>query len=91
MTQTGTYPGAATSVSDWVTIDGCSSTADTSSPNLDLDSSLTGAETTVTKYGSCKPGGYAELWTIVGGGHIPMITPEFTPDALGFLFMHARP
>jgi polyhydroxybutyrate depolymerase len=85
------YPGATTTVSDWVTLDGCSATADTSSPNLDLDSQLTGAETTVTKYGSCMPGGHAELWTIMGGGHIPNITPDFTPDAIQFLLTHARP
>jgi polyhydroxybutyrate depolymerase len=85
------YPGAATSVSDWVTLDGCSATADTSSPNLDLDTQLPDAETTVTKYGSCMPGGAAELWTIMGGGHIPNLTPDFTPDAVGFLLAHARP
>ena len=44
------YPGAATTISDWASLDGCSATADTSSPALDLERVLAGKETTVTKY-----------------------------------------
>jgi polyhydroxybutyrate depolymerase len=89
---TTSFPSAPTTVSDWVTFDDCSTTPDTSSPPLDLDSSLPGAETTVTKYGTgCKPGGHAELWTITGGMHIPNITPSFTTDAIQFLYDHPRP
>ncbi len=36
----GPYPGAATTVKDWATLDGCSLTPDTSSPPLDLDTEL---------------------------------------------------
>ena len=56
----GAYPSAKTTVMDWVTFDGCSTTADTSAPPLDLDSRLAGSETTVTRYATgCKPGGHA--------------------------------
>lgn len=85
------YPSAPTSVLDWVTFDGCSATPDTTAPPMDLDSSLPGDETTVTKYGSCKPGGHAELWTIVGGSHIPSISAAFTPSLIQFLYDHPRP
>ncbi len=86
------YPSAATSVSDWVKIDGCAATADTSSPNLDLDTSIAGAETTVTKYASgCKPGGHAELWSIQGGAHIPSLSPAFSPALIDFLLAHPKP
>jgi polyhydroxybutyrate depolymerase len=88
----GTYPGAPTTVNDWVKFDGCSTTADTSSPNLDLDSVLPGAETNVTKFAKgCKPGGHAELWTIQGGMHLPSLSPSFSPDAIDFLFAHPKP
>jgi polyhydroxybutyrate depolymerase len=86
-----TYPSAPTTVSDWVTFDGCSATPDTTSPPLDLDSSLPGDETTVTKYGSCKAGGHAELWTINGGAHVPLLSTAFTPDVIQFLYDHPRP
>ncbi len=89
---TTSFPGATTSVSDWVTFDGCSSTPDTTAPPLDLDSSLPGDETTVTRYATgCKPGGHAELWTIAGGSHIPTLSAAFTPDLIQFLYDHPKP
>lgn len=86
------FPGATTSIADWTTYDGCSSTADTSAPNLDLELSVAGAETTVTKYAvGCKAGTATELWSIAGGGHIPSFTNDFAPGAIDFLFAHPKP
>jgi polyhydroxybutyrate depolymerase len=86
------FPGATTTIADWVTLDGCSPTADTSAPMLDLEATLPGAETTVTKYATgCKPGGGAELWTITGAEHIPNFTSAFVPDAVDFLYAHPKP
>lgn len=86
------YPGATTTVSDWVTIDGCSPTADTSSPPLDVDSTLPGNETTVTKYAAgCMPGGHAELWSIAGGSHIPALTAPTRGELIDFLYAHPKP
>jgi polyhydroxybutyrate depolymerase len=89
---THSYPGAKTTVADWVTNDGCGTTADTSAPALDLDTQLAGAETTVTKYASgCKPGGHAELWTIAGGAHLPSLSKSFSSSVIDFLFAHPKP
>ena len=86
------YPGAKTTVADWVTLDGCGTTADTTAPPLDLDTRLAGAETTVTKYATgCKPGGDAELWTIAGGAHLPSLTASFSTKVIDFLFAHPKP
>jgi polyhydroxybutyrate depolymerase len=86
------YPSAATSVLDWATFDGCSATPDTTSPPLDLESSLPGDETTVTVYGSgCRPGGRAELWSMQGGSHIPVLGPSFTSSVIDFLLAHPKP
>ncbi len=85
-------PGAKTTVADWVTLDGCGSTADTSAPPLDLDTRRAGNETKVTKYGSgCKPGGHAELWTINGGGHLPSLSSTFSTSVVDSLFAHPKP
>jgi polyhydroxybutyrate depolymerase len=86
-----TYPSVPTTVSDWVTFDGCSATLDTTAPPLDLDAVLPGDETTVTRYGACAAGGHAELWTITGGAHIPTLSTAFTPDLIQFLYDHPRP
>ena len=86
------YPGAKTTVSDWVTLDGCNSTADTSAPPLDLDTRLAGTETTVTKYATgCKPGGSAELWAITGGSHLPSLSASFSSSVVDYLFAHPKP
>ena len=86
------YPSAETTVNDWVTLDGCTNSPDTSSPPLDLDGDVVGSETTVTKYGvGCKPGGHAELWTVQGGGHVPSLNPIFPVSIVDFLFAHPKP
>jgi polyhydroxybutyrate depolymerase len=86
------YPSAATTVADWVAFDGCSSTPDTSSPPLDLDSALAGNETAVTRYPTgCRPGGHAELWSIQGGSHIPSLSMSFAPGVVDFLLAHPKP
>ncbi len=86
------FPGAVATVASWVTLDGCGTTADTSAPSLDLDSSLDGNETTVTTYAKgCRPGGHAALWSIAGGEHVPAISATFSPAVVDFLFAHPKP
>jgi polyhydroxybutyrate depolymerase len=83
------FPGAATTIGDWITADGCSSTAGNSAP-LDLDAGLPGDETAVTTYSGCRGNGHAELWTIAGGSHIPTLSATFTADVVDFLFAHPK-
>jgi polyhydroxybutyrate depolymerase len=91
VTTGGVYPGATTSVGDWVSFDGCSSTADTSSPNLDI-ATQPGAETKVTKYkNGCRSSSEVQLWTIQGGTHIPSYTMDFVPDVFAYLLAHPKP
>jgi polyhydroxybutyrate depolymerase len=88
----GPYPGAETTVKDWAMLDGCSLTPDTSSAPLDLDTMLTGAETTVETYASgCKAGGSATLWAIQGGSHLPSIGDTFRQDVFAFMLAHPKP
>jgi polyhydroxybutyrate depolymerase len=86
------YPGAETSVKDWATFDGCSLTADTSSPPLDLDANLPGAETTVETWAQgCKTGGGVALYTIHGGTHLPAVADTFRDEVFKFLLAHPKP
>lgn len=86
------YPGAVTTANDWVGLDRCATTADTSSAPLDLDSVLLGAETAVSKWSSgCSAGGHVELWTIQGGSHIPTLSPTFSSSVVDFLLAHPKP
>lgn len=86
------YPGAKVTMSTWAGYDGCATTLDTSAPSLDLDDTLAGTETTVSKYASgCKSGSAVELWSIGGGKHLPNFSPSFDPKILDWLFAHAKP
>lgn len=80
----GVYPSAPDVVARWAERNGCDPAAPVDGEPLDLDSSIDGAETTVTRYddGCAEP---ASLWTIEGGGHIPPLTRDFTPTVLEWL------
>lgn len=87
--QGNVYPSAEESVSRWAGYNGCSAQGVVTA-TLDLDSSLDGLETTVTRYNNgCEPGGSAELWTIADGAHIPEISPVFPEKVVEWLL--ARP
>ncbi|MFQ5699153.1 MAG: alpha/beta hydrolase family esterase [Myxococcota bacterium] len=86
------YPGAIATVEDWATRNGCSPVADTSAAPRDLEANLPGSESTVTRYATgCFAGGSAELWTIVGGQHVPALSSTFSRQVVEFLMAHPKP
>lgn len=86
------YPGAETSIEDWVSLDGCVDSPDLSAPPLDLVATLAGAETDVTRFqAGCASASGVELWTMNGASHIPAFTPQFAPGLVDFLFAHPKP
>ena len=85
------YPSAKQSVERWAERNGCA-TAGVDSGRLDLDRSVAGMESTVTRYTTgCKPGGSTELWTIGGGAHIPELSQHFTKLVVEWLLAHPKP
>jgi polyhydroxybutyrate depolymerase len=56
---------------------------------LDLEKNLAGAETEVERRVGCVKGS-AELWTIVGGSHVPLFTPSYAEKLLDFFDAHPR-
>lgn len=87
----GPYPGALETTTDWAKIDGCATGPDTSPKPLDLETTIPGAETKVERWGSCKAGGAAELWTIQGAQHIPNFNDGFKKGAFDFFVAHPKP
>ena len=78
------YPGAIETTEHWATHDGCTLVPDNSAPNLDIDITIPGDETVVTRYvDACLDGGAAELWTIAGGPHSPALTPDWASLVAG--------
>jgi polyhydroxybutyrate depolymerase len=88
----GPYPSAMVTAQDWQSLDGCAATPDTSSPPLDLDQSIPGAETTVLRYDQgCQAGTEVDLWSMQGAQHIPDIGTTFREGVVGFLLAHPKP
>ncbi|MCH7748580.1 MAG: hypothetical protein IH939_10845 [Acidobacteria bacterium] len=87
----GPHPGAQASVEAWAGHNGCAGDG-VPTGTLDLDRSLDGLETEVTRYTSgCKAGGSAELWTINGGGHGPTVSDHFSRLVVEWLLGHPKP
>jgi polyhydroxybutyrate depolymerase len=87
---TSDYPGAMQSVADWASYDHCGSTLSPADA-IDLDTALAGAETRVMHDDACPAGIGVELWTIVGGSHIPTFGPAFRQKTWAWLAAHAAP
>jgi polyhydroxybutyrate depolymerase len=90
------YPGARATAAIWADYDGCDGSIDSSQPNIDVDRGIEGEtgpeEATVEAYSSgCAPGGYVELWTVHGGGHVPELSDTFAEDVITFLLEHPKP
>jgi polyhydroxybutyrate depolymerase len=72
------FPSALASVQSWATQAGCLLVSDITLPPIDVDASLDGPETVITRYiTACDPRGSSELWTVVGGGHVIAPSPIF--------------
>jgi polyhydroxybutyrate depolymerase len=83
------YLGAVDSVARWAGFNGCGPLEPTGTM-LDLVPSLPDAETSVSRHDACA-GGAAELWTIHGAGHIPVLGPAWATTVYGWLTAHTRP
>jgi hypothetical protein len=58
---------------------------------MDLDLSVPGVDTVITRYTHHPPGGAVELWTY-GGTHTSLIpSPEFVPRVIDWLLAHPKP
>lgn len=84
------YPGAETTVANWANRNGCSAMLTANGDAVDLDTGLLGAETVRLAHAGCRPGGSAELWRIVGGAHIPALSPSWANTVMDWFTAHAR-
>ena len=85
------YPSVADTASLWLGANGCEPDMLDAAGPLDLDRVLPGPETVVQASTGCDQGGHVEVWTIVGGGHIPDLSPSFPEEVIGLLLAHPRP
>ena len=83
------YPSEATTMQRWQGYDACTpGLADDPTP-IDIESAILGPETTVSSFAGCPVSG-VELWTILGGTHIPNFQPDFRLRVWNWLQAHPR-
>ncbi len=83
------YPGETTTMARWAGYDRCAATTSLD-PSIDLDTGLAGAETLVAHHDGCT-GVAVDLWTIVGGTHLPALGASWAPAVLDWLLAHPKP
>ena len=84
------YPGAMASIMLWSDYNQCDGGTETGT-DLDLDNSISGAETTRTLITrGCAERGACELWAINGGSHGPAFNGNFSRELVDWLLTHRR-
>lgn len=84
-------PGALEVTKRWAERAGCDSGPREILPNIDLDQTIDGAETSVQRvHEGCNSGITIELWTIEGAGHFPEFQPDWPDRLLIWLFIESR-
>lgn len=80
-------PSAKDSVLRWAERAGCEIEDPEFFPPIDTDAAVEGAETSIVRFtNGCAEGTVMDLWTIKGGGHIPLVWgTDFTPGILKWL------
>jgi hypothetical protein len=82
-------------VAAWAAADGCDAELVGTARRIDADRTIDGpdgpSEATVAVPTGCDPGGFVELWTIEGAGHIPDLPASFLGTLVEFLLAHPKP
>jgi polyhydroxybutyrate depolymerase len=85
-----TIPSARQSAAAFAQVGGCSNRPVVGDP-IDIEDDLMGSETSVLRWTDCQRGG-AELWTIQGGSHVPVLKrPAWAERIFAWLSAHAKP
>lgn len=88
---TARYPGARDTVERWATRAGCNLTMAVDGTPFDVDTSVTGAETTPRDYAiGCAGGVNTALWTEHGSDVFPPLAPDYTARVYAWLSAHHR-
>ena len=85
------FPGALHLGQIWADFNGAKDRVTEATRSLDLEASLAGLDTVITRWTNAPPGGAVEVWSILGGTHIPSLSPNFTPKVLDWLLAHPKP
>jgi polyhydroxybutyrate depolymerase len=84
------YPGAEESVRQWRVHNGCTGAGELVPGRYDFDVTTAGTETGTQAATGCPEQGAVELWRMDGGGHVPVMRPDFAATLWAWLDAHDR-
>jgi polyhydroxybutyrate depolymerase len=85
----GYYPGGWQTAHRWAAINGCENSVQMQK-NISLDLATAGRETSRFSWNKCVGHSEVALWSIVGGVHVPPLSPTFSHHVLDWLFQHSK-
>ncbi len=81
-------PSADASLAFWADRGGCDGSGDQGALDLTGDA---GAETNRVAWSGCDGAVGAELWTMQGVGHVPLVNDLYPEEVMAWLYAHPRP
>ena len=84
------YPSAPQTAQTWARLNHCTG-LEITPIFLDLIEDIPGPDTTIMNFNGCDAGGSSALWTIVNGGHHPVLSPSFSDLVIQDLIGHPKP
>lgn len=84
------YPGAAQTVANWAALDHCAKKMNVISQKPVLGALVKAKKTMIGRYEGCAASTTVELWTVIGGPHIPSISTNFAKKVVDFLMAHPK-
>jgi polyhydroxybutyrate depolymerase len=84
------FPGALHLGQIWADLNGATGRVTDTAPSLDLEGTVAGLDTVVTRWTNAPPGGAVEVWSMNGALHSPSLSTNFTPKVLDWLFAHTK-
>jgi poly(3-hydroxybutyrate) depolymerase len=77
-------------VATWAEKNGCSPALVDTGTRIHVSEDGQGLETKISRHDGCAKNGAAELWTVDGGGHLFVFTPDSLERIWQFMQAHAK-
>lgn len=85
------FPGAQHVGHIWARLNGARNPETEPAPSMDLDGSLPGLDTIITRWTDAPPGGAVEVWTVNNGRHELNLSVDSSARVIDWLLAHPKP
>lgn len=82
--------GAVKTFDYWAKLDHCSNLKEILPQKMNIDSKVSGDETTIVRYLNCPESTEIEFWQMLKSGHVPDFNSKFSSEVVKFLLDHPK-